>query len=54
VVHVAVDGHGGGNFVIALHAAYGHGHVMNHAESFAMIRKCMVKATPDVERDYCL
>jgi len=33
-------------FVIALHTAYGDGHVMNHAESFAVIRKCMVKATP--------
>ncbi len=49
MVNVAVDGHGGANLVIALHAANRHRHVVDHAKTFAVIGESMMEAASDVE-----
>ena len=54
LVDVAIHGHGAGDFVIALHAADGDGHVMNHAEAFAMVGKGVMESAADVECDSIL
>src|SRR5579863_3867791 len=51
VVDIAVHGHGGADLVIALHAPDGHGHVMNHAETFAVVGEGVVKAAANVNGD---
>ena len=51
-MHVAVDGHRGANLVVALHAPDGHGDVVDHAESLAMIGKGVVKSAADADADF--
>src|SRR5439155_24079323 len=54
VVNVAIHGHGGADFVIALHAADGDRHVVNHAEALAMVGEGVVESAADVEGDSIL
>src|SRR5258706_575537 len=49
LVNVAVDGHGGANLVIALHAPNGDGHIVDHAKAFAVVCEGVVEPAPDVE-----
>src|SRR5437879_2188162 len=49
VMNIAVHGHRSANLAVALHAANCHRHVMNHAESFAMVWKCVMKSSADVD-----
>src|SRR5262249_11232339 len=51
MVHVAVECTGGRYSVTARQAAEGTRHVVDHAESLAMIREGVVEASPDVEGD---
>ena len=48
---VAIDNHGAMNFSVMLHLANGDGDVVDGAETFAVIRKGMVKSTAYVEAD---
>ena len=48
-MNVAVHGHGAGDPVIALHAANGDGHVVDHAEAFAVVGEGMMKSAADIE-----
>ena len=48
---VAVDGHGGADFIIALQAADGDGNVVDHAESFTMVRKGVVESAANADAD---
>src|SRR5438876_9549479 len=50
VMNIAVHGHCCANLAIPLHAPNCHCHVVNHAESFAMVWKCVVKSSADVDR----
>ena len=50
-MNVAVHGHRGTDLVVALQAADGHGYIVDHAESLAVVGKCVVKAATNVERD---
>src|SRR6266700_2332649 len=50
LMDVAINRHCRANFVITLHAPNCHRHVVNHAESFAMVWKCVVKSSADVDR----
>src|ERR1700757_3809865 len=43
LMNIAVHGHRGANFPVALHAAYGDSDVVDHAEAFAVIRKGVMK-----------
>jgi len=54
LVDVAVYGHGAGDSVIALHAPDGDGHIVNHAEAFAVVGKRMMESATDVEGDVIL
>jgi len=51
MMHIAIHGHGGANHAIFLQSPNGHGHVVDHAESFAVIRGSVVKSAADVETD---
>ena len=51
-MHIAIEGHRGANLVVALHSADGHGDVVDHAESLAMIGKGVVKAAADADADF--
>src|SRR3982074_2787061 len=51
MMHVAINSHRCANLAISLHAANSHGHIVDHAESFAMVGKCVVKASTNVDRD---
>ena len=46
---IAIDRHGGANLAVALHAADGDGHIVNHAEAFAVVGKGVVEAAADVK-----
>ena len=46
---VAVDGHRSADFVVALHAPNGDGHVVNHAETFAMVGIGVMKSSADAD-----
>ena len=50
-MHVAIHGHRGANFVVALQAADGHGYIVNHAEPLAVVGKGVMKASANVDRD---
>src|SRR2546430_3718163 len=54
MVNVAIDSHGSADFVIALHAAYGDRHVVDHAEALTMVREGVMKSAADVEGDSIL
>ena len=49
VVHVAIHHHGALDGAIALHAADGHGDVVDGAEAFSMVRKRVVESAAQVE-----
>src|SRR5947207_190636 len=49
MVNVAIDSHGSTDFVIALHAAYGDRHVVDHAEALTMVGEGVMKSAADVE-----
>ena len=51
-MHVAVDGHGGANLVVALHAADGDRHIVDHAESLAMVGEGMVESSANADADF--
>ncbi len=51
LMHVAVDGHGGADFVVALHAPDGDGHVVNHTEALVVIGKGVMKSAADTDGD---
>ena len=51
LVDIAIHGHGASDSVIPLHAADGHGHVVNHAEAFAVVGKGVMKSAADVDGD---
>ena len=50
-MHVAIDSHRGANLVVALQAADSHGHVVDHAESLAVVGKRMMKSAADADAD---
>ena len=50
-MHVTIEGHGGANLVIALQAADGHGHIVDHAESFAVVGKGVVESAANADAD---
>src|SRR6266513_2189182 len=54
MVNVAIDSHGSADFVIALHAAYGDRHVVDHAEALTMVGEGVMKSAADVEGDSIL
>src|SRR3982074_622388 len=49
MMHVAIDSHRSANLAVSLHAANGHCHIVDHAESFAVVGKCMVKTSANVD-----
>jgi len=49
VVNIAIDCHRRTNLVVALQPPNGDGHVVNHAEAFAMIRKSVMKAAANAD-----
>ena len=49
---VAVEGHGGADFVVALHATDGNGHVVDHAESLTVIRKSVMESSAEADADF--
>src|SRR5258708_34508897 len=51
LMNIAIDGHGGANLVVTLHAADGDSNVVNHAEALAMVGEGVVKSAADVETD---
>src|ERR1700733_2094613 len=51
MMNVAVDGHGGTDFSVFLHAADCYRHIVDHAKAFSVIGEGVVKAASDVEAD---
>src|SRR5437763_100638 len=51
VVDVAINCHGGADFVVTLHAADCDRHIVNHAKTFAVVGKRMVESAANVYRD---
>ena len=49
LMDVAIDRHRGANLVVALHAADGDGHVVDHAEAFAVIGERVMKSSADAD-----
>ena len=49
MVHVAIHGHRACDLFITLHAANGDGHIVNHAEAFAVVREGMMKSAADIK-----
>src|SRR3984957_684343 len=47
-MHVAIHGHRSTNLMVALQSPDGHGHIVNHAESLAMVGKGVVKAATNI------
>src|SRR5208282_6046425 len=50
LMDVAIDGHRGANLAVTLHAADGNGHVVDHAEAFAVTRERVMESTADADR----
>ncbi len=50
-MHVAIHGHRGTYFVVALQAADCHGYIVDHAEPLAVVGKGVMKASANVDRD---
>jgi hypothetical protein len=50
-MNVTVHRHGTRNFIVVLHASNGHGYIVDHAETFSMVREGVMKPTADVEPD---
>src|ERR1017187_8105863 len=50
-MHVAVDRHRGANLAVALHAADGNRHIVDHAEAFAVIRERVMESSAKADRD---
>src|SRR5215471_21702202 len=49
VVNVAINRHSAGNLVVTLHAADGHGHVVDHAKPLSVVGKRVMKSATDVK-----
>ena len=46
-MHIAIEGHGGANLVVALHAADRYGDVVDHAEALAVVGEGVVESAAD-------
>src|ERR1700677_2628579 len=51
LMDVAVNRHRFSNFFVALHAADGNGHIVEHAETFAVIGEGMMESSANVDGD---
>jgi len=49
-MHVAINRHRPGNLAVTLHAADGNGHIVDHAEAFAVIGERVMKSSADADR----
>src|SRR5215471_4626069 len=49
---VAIDRHCGTDLVVALKTADGDGDIVDHAESFAVVGKCVMESTADADRNF--
>src|ERR1039458_5751327 len=49
LMDIAIDGHGGANLAVTLHTADGDGHVVDHAEAFAVTRMGVMEASADAD-----
>jgi hypothetical protein len=52
VVHVAIDRQGSTDRAVFLQAADRHGHIVDHAESLAVVGEGVVKSSADVDGDF--
>src|SRR5208282_5046282 len=50
LMDVAIDGHRSANLAVTLHTADGDGHVVDHAETFAVIRERVMESTAKADR----
>src|SRR5260221_4723483 len=48
VVHITIHGHGPCDLALLMHALDGNRDIMNHAETFAMVRKRVMESAADI------
>src|SRR5580692_958746 len=51
LMDIAIDSHRRANLAVPLHTSNGDGHIMDHAEAFAVVGKRVMKSSADVDGD---